>query len=43
VPLVANALVAVLLFALTAFLVYEASRVVRSPRPTAPAKASRAA
>ena len=37
-PQVANALVAVLLFALTAFLVFEASRVVSRPRPTAPAK-----
>ena len=35
-PQVASALVAVLLFALTAFLVFEASRVVSRPRPTAP-------
>jgi hypothetical protein len=33
---VANSAVAVLLFALTAFLVYESIRVTSRPRPTAP-------
>ena len=36
-PQAANGTVAVLLFALTAFLVYEAIRVASRPRPTAPA------
>ena len=36
VPQAANGAVAVLLFALTAFLVYEAIRVVSRPRPTGP-------
>jgi carbon starvation protein len=36
VPQLANATVAVLLFALTAFLVYEAIRAVSRPRPSGP-------
>jgi hypothetical protein len=36
VPQIANGAVAVLLFALTAFLVYEAIRVVSRPRPAEP-------
>jgi carbon starvation protein len=42
IPQAANAFVAVLLFALTAFLVYEALRVVARPRPGAPVAAGTA-